>query len=51
MHGGILDERECSSMVEENPTSTKHDHRRCVMGTVRGMISRELFVMEIHGAA
>jgi hypothetical protein len=38
MHGGISVEGECSSMVEDAPTSTKHGHQRCVMGTVRGTV-------------
>jgi hypothetical protein len=34
LHDGISAEGECSSMVENAPTSTKHGHRRCVMGVV-----------------
>jgi hypothetical protein len=34
MHGSILVEGECSSIMEDTPTSTKHGRRRHVMGTV-----------------
>jgi hypothetical protein len=45
MHGGISVERECSSMVEDAPTSTKHGRRRRVMGVVRGMVLGEVLVL------
>jgi hypothetical protein len=31
-------------MVEDATTSTKHGHRRCVMGVVRGTILGEVLV-------
>jgi hypothetical protein len=34
LHGIISAKGECSSMVKDSPTSIKHVHRRCVIGTV-----------------
>jgi hypothetical protein len=35
-------------MVEDAPTSTKHGRLTCVMGTIRGMVPREVFFIGIH---
>jgi hypothetical protein len=40
-----------SSMVEDDPATIEHDRRRCVMGTIRGMISREVSIEGIHLAS
>jgi hypothetical protein len=41
-HGGLSIEGERSSMVEDAPTVAEDGHGRRVMGTVRGMVSREV---------
>jgi hypothetical protein len=33
---------ECSSMVEDAPATIEHGRRRHVMGTIRGMVPREV---------
>jgi hypothetical protein len=48
LHGGLSTEGEHSSMVEDAPTSVEHGRRRCVMGTVRGMVPREVPFRGIH---
>jgi hypothetical protein len=35
-------------MVEDAPATTEHGRRRRVMGTVRGVVLREVFVKGIH---
>jgi hypothetical protein len=47
-HGGLLDEGELSSMVEDAPIAAEHGHRRHVMGTVRGTILREVPIRGIQ---
>jgi len=47
-HGGILVDWEHSYMVEDAPTSTKHGHRRRIMGTVRGEVPGEVLIRGIH---
>jgi hypothetical protein len=41
-HGGPSTEGERSSMAEDAPTIFEHDHRQCVMETVRGMVPGEV---------
>jgi hypothetical protein len=45
---GISTEGELSSMVEDAPTTAEHGHRRCVMGTIQGMVPREVPFRGIH---
>jgi hypothetical protein len=47
-HGGLSFKRECSSLVEDAPTSTKHGRRRHVMGIVRGMVWERYLSKGIH---
>jgi hypothetical protein len=35
-------------MVEDAPTVAEHGHRRRVMGTVQGMVLREVPIRGIH---
>jgi hypothetical protein len=35
-------------MVEDAPATIEHGRRRCVMGTVRGMVLREVPIRGIH---
>jgi hypothetical protein len=35
-------------MVEDAPSIIEHDHRRRVMGTIRGMVLREVPIIGIH---
>jgi hypothetical protein len=44
----ISTEGEHSSMVEDAPATTEHDRRKSVIGTVRGMVSREVPIKGIH---
>ena len=37
-HGGLSTKGECSSMVEDAPTTTEHGRRRRVMGTVQWVV-------------
>jgi hypothetical protein len=48
LHGGISTEGERSSMVEDAPATIEHGRRRRVMGTVRGMVLREVSIRGIH---
>jgi hypothetical protein len=48
LHGGLSTERECSSMMEDAPATIEHGRRRRVMGTVRGMVLREVPIRGIH---
>ena len=50
LHGDLLAEGECSYMVEDVPTSTKHGRQRRVMGTVRGEVMEKSYVRGIHRA-
>jgi hypothetical protein len=45
---GLSTEGERSSMVEDAPTIAEHGRRRRVMGTVRGMVLREVPFRGIH---
>jgi hypothetical protein len=47
-HGGLSTKGERSSMVEDAPIVAEHGRRRCVMGTVRGTVSREVPFKGIH---
>jgi len=44
IHGGISTEGECSTLVEDTATSTKHDQQRCVMGVFRGTVPGEVIL-------
>jgi hypothetical protein len=48
LHGGLSTEGERSSMVEDAPATIEHGRRRRVMGTVRGMVPREVPIRGIH---
>jgi hypothetical protein len=37
-----------SYMVEDTPATIEHGHQRRVMGTIRGMVSREVSIGGIH---
>jgi hypothetical protein len=42
MHGGLSNEGEHSSMVEDAPVTAEHGHGRRVMRTVLGTVPREV---------
>jgi hypothetical protein len=48
LHDGLSAEGECSPMMEDTPTSTKHGCRRSFIGTIQGAVSREILVRGIH---
>jgi hypothetical protein len=48
VHMVVFQLKGSSSMVEDAPTIAEHGHRRCVMGTVRGMVPREVPFRGIH---
>jgi len=35
-------------MVEDAPIETEHGHQRCVMGTIRAAVLREVPIREIN---
>jgi hypothetical protein len=47
-HGGLSTEGEHSFMVEDSPTAAEHGRQRRVMGTVQGMVLREVPFRGIH---
>jgi len=48
LYGGLSAEGERSSMVENAPAAFEHDRQRRVMGTIRGIVPREVSIRGIR---